>query len=202
MKTYFAVSDVHSFYYELSNALHRKGFDLTNPEHFSIICGDAFDRGSQSVKMFEFIKDLHKEGRLIYVRGNHEDLLMDFVDAIRKNRRVGMHHASNGTAHTVAQITDSTVYDVIGQTLDRKLFDEKVDELISFINSATVDYFELGKTVFVHGWVPTTIDENGTMIVHENWRDGDWTSARWPNGMECHHYELLPTDIDTVVCGH
>ena len=202
MKKYFAVSDVHSFYYELVDALHRTGFDLTDPEHILIICGDAFDRGTQSLKMFEFIKDLHNEGRLVYVRGNHEDLLMDFIEAIRKNMRVGMHHVSNGTANTVAQIVDSTVYDVIYQTLDISKFEETITEFTQFINNSTVDYFELGKTVFVHAWVPTTIDEEGTTIVHENWRDGDWTSARWPNGMELHHLGLNPSDVNTVVCGH
>lgn len=202
MKKYFTVSDVHSFYSELSDALHRKGFDLTDPEHILVICGDAFDRGSESIKLFEFIKDLHKENRLVYVRGNHEDLLMNFVDAIRKNKNIGMHHISNGTAHTVAQITNTTVYDVVGQTVDRKSFDEKIDELLSFINSVTVDYFELGKTVFVHGWVPTATDAEGKIIVHENWRDGGWSDARWDNGMEMFHFNIFPMDKEIVVCGH
>lgn len=202
MKTYFVVSDVHSFYYELTTSLHMKGFNLTDPNHILIICGDAFDRGDHSKQLFDFLKDLDNEHRLIYVRGNHEDLLIDLVDALRKNKYVGSHHISNGTVKTVANITGYNAYDVLNQTLDRNDFETRIDELVNFINSVTVDYFQLGNTVFVHGWVPTTANEQGYMIVHNNWCEGDWKQARWENGMELHHFGICPSDVTTVVCGH
>ena len=45
---YFVSSDIHGFFDEWQNALTDKGFDLNNPEHKIILCGDLFDRGSQS----------------------------------------------------------------------------------------------------------------------------------------------------------
>ena len=56
MIKYFCVSDVHSFYNELINALNSKNFDINNNEHKLILCGDAFDRGDDTVKVFEFLK--------------------------------------------------------------------------------------------------------------------------------------------------
>ena len=81
-KKYFAISDIHSFYDEMLEALKSKGFDMQNPDHNVIICGDAFDRGEFSLKVFEFMKILNNENRLMDVRGNHEDLLFDCIDEL------------------------------------------------------------------------------------------------------------------------
>jgi len=48
--------------------LNKIGFDLNNEEHILIICGDLFDRGSESSKLYEFIKSLQKERRIL-IRG-------------------------------------------------------------------------------------------------------------------------------------
>ena len=79
MKKYFAISDMHSFYEPMIKALSDKGFDIDNPDHFVIVCGDAFDRGDDTVKVFEFLKDLKAKDRLVYIMGNHEDLLYLFL---------------------------------------------------------------------------------------------------------------------------
>lgn len=202
MKKYFAVSDIHSFYPMVNTALNEEGFDRTNPDHIVIICGDAFDRGDFSVELFAFMKQLKEENRLVYVRGNHEDLLEELVFDIRKMRHIGRHHISNGTVNTVADIIGCSSYDILCTTFDWNVFEERMTELLQFINDTSVDYFQLGNTVFVHGWVPTTCDEDKTMIVHENWRDGDWREARWENGMEMFHFKIVPPDVTTVVCGH
>ena len=67
MKKYFVVSDIHSFYKPFINELTRKDFDACNNEHVLILCGDLFDRGSESLKLYEFIKT-PKERRIL-IRG-------------------------------------------------------------------------------------------------------------------------------------
>lgn len=201
MKKYFAISDTHSFYDEVCIALNNKGFDLKNPDHFIILCGDAFDRGDQADDMLYFLKSMHSLRRLIYVRGNHEDLLSDCVMDIKMGR-IGYHHWTNKTIDTIAQFMNLSEYDILHGIYDRVAFIETMSNVLDFIDSVCVDYFELGKTVFVHGWLPTTIDTDGIEIVHENWRDGDWKDARWPNGMQMHYLGVTPKDMDTVVCGH
>ncbi len=68
MKKYFITSDTHSFYNELIEELNNKGFDVNNKDHIIIMCGDLFDRGSESLKLYEFIKSLPKERRIL-IRG-------------------------------------------------------------------------------------------------------------------------------------
>ena len=51
---YFVSSDIHGFFDEWQNALKDKGFDLNNPEHKIILCGDLFDRGSQPKEIINF----------------------------------------------------------------------------------------------------------------------------------------------------
>ena len=202
MKKYFAVSDVHSFYSDMMEALNSKGYDKHNPEHIVVICGDAFDRGDESSKMFKWLKHQHKNNRLIYVRGNHEDLIIKLVEDIEKLRHIGTHHISNGTLKTISDIMDCSKFDILNNCYNKKIFANYINDLITFIDDVTVDYFELGKTVFVHGWVPTTSDNKGQIYVHENWRDGGWNDARWDNGMEMFHFDILPPDKEMIVCGH
>ena len=202
MKKYFAVGDVHSFYNDWMQALKEKGFDQNNKEHYVIVCGDLFDRGDQSIECYEFMVNMMSEGRGIYVRGNHEDLLNECLEGLTKGSNVGSHHLSNGTITTITSFMGlPSIYDVLCQTYDKDKFIEVKSRIQSFIDTS-VDYFELGNTVFVHGWVPTTCDEDRTMIVHSNWRDGDWKQARWENGMEMFHFGITPPDVSTVVCGH
>lgn len=68
MKKYFVASDIHSFYTPFVKELNKTSFDLNNEEHILIICGDLFDRGSESLKLYEFIKSLPKERRIL-IRG-------------------------------------------------------------------------------------------------------------------------------------
>ena len=68
MKKYLVSSDIHSFYTPCIKKMNKTGFDLNNEEHILIICGDLFNRGSESLKLFEFIKTLPKERRIL-IRG-------------------------------------------------------------------------------------------------------------------------------------
>ncbi len=68
MKKYFVVGDIHSFYKPFINELTRKGFDACNNEHVLIVCGDLFDRGPDSKKVYEFIKSLPLDRRIL-IRG-------------------------------------------------------------------------------------------------------------------------------------
>ena len=204
MKRYFACSDIHSFYDAWMNALHQKGFDINNSDHIIIICGDLFDRGRQSRECFEFVRQMADADRLVYVRGNHEDLLFSLVHDIDKRRRIGYYHISNGTVQTLADMMDTNIYDVLDGLFEWEDWDKIINsDLLPFITKHSRDFFELGSTVFVHGWLPTdrTSDENPELAVHASWREGDWSAARWENGMEMFKFGLAPKDT-TVVCGH
>ena len=78
MKRYFIASDIHSFFSLYKEALEKNGFDINNPEDIIIICGDIFDRGDDTLYVYNFLRNLPKERRIL-IRGNHEYLLRDLV---------------------------------------------------------------------------------------------------------------------------
>lgn len=201
MLKYFCSGDIHSFYSVWMLALQSKGFDINNPDHVVIICGDLFDRGDESVSCIKFVEKLLTEGRMIYVRGNHEDLLFDCIKDLTRASDISVHHISNGTLKTLADLMGCSVYDLLCQCYDRDIFESTVKNVTNLISNNTVDYFEMGDKIFVHGWVPTTDNENNYEMVHENWREGDWAHARWECGFDAWKRNLIPKG-KTIVCGH
>ena len=202
MKKYFVSSDIHSFYDEWIRELTNMGFELHNPDHHIIVCGDIFDRGNQSVEVYEFVKTLIDLNRFIYIRGNHEDLLFECCAQLGK-RDVGYHHISNGTVKTISHFLGISDYDVLCTCYRVSDYENKVEPVLQFIRDHALDYYELGNFVFVHGWIPLSrkSEHDCTQVVSDNWRDGRWGDARWLNGMECAHFGLtIPGK--TVVCGH
>jgi hypothetical protein len=201
MKKYFVMSDIHSFYNEMITALKLKDFDDKNPDHILVVCGDLFDRGPDTNKVFDFATKLAEEDRLIYIYGNHEELLFDCVDEILNHTGVvSSHHISNGTFDTIVQFTGMNKYDIYGNMFDRKEFIRKIYPLLDFITEKTCDVAEIDDHVFVHGWIPC---EPISGSVPKNWdtEDADWDEARWINGMSAwHHGARLPKK--TIVCGH
>ena len=75
----FVVSDVHGFYKEMKQCLKQAGFSEKNEEDRLIVLGDLFDRGSEAVKIFKYLKKLADKGKAIVLHGNHEDFMIDFL---------------------------------------------------------------------------------------------------------------------------
>ena len=205
---YFISSDIHSYFQNWMLYLDQAGFDIDNVNHKIIVCGDLLDRGDESCECFDFVKKMHQQNRLIYVRGNHEDLLFDCVNEIRRRFDISSHHVSNGTLKTVADITHTSKYDIICRCYDFNTFDDNINELLDFIENNSVDYFELGNYIFVHGWVPCDSSDSNKYHARKSVKLADietwntkWDSARWLNGMDCWSQGAIP-EGKTVVCGH
>ena len=79
MKKYFIVSDIHSFYDELATGLTLSGFEYNNPDHILVVCGDVFDRGEQTLEVYDFLSSLPKK-RCILIKGNHESLYLKLLN--------------------------------------------------------------------------------------------------------------------------
>ena len=196
-KKYFATSDVHSFLDELMVALNEKGFDKYNKDHILCVCGDLFDRGTQPQQLFEFVKELQAQDRLIYVRGNHEDLLFDCMTEIRCGRIPSSHHFHNKTVETICRLCGQSEWIVYDPTWRDKIC-EIMQPVLDFITDNCVNYAEIGDYVLVHGWVPCY---QGL----DDFRDAtasDWERARWNNGMEMWKNQKCRVEDRTVVVGH
>lgn len=195
MSKWFVGSDIHSFFDIFYAELLNKGFEIHNPEHKLIICGDLMDRGDQTVQLFEFVKNLGD--RCVYIFGNHEDLLKDCVAEIYAGRIPSSHHFHNGTVKTICQFCGQSEWIVYDPTWRDKIC-EIMKPILDWINEKCVDYYEVGDYVFCHGWVPCY---HGLDDFRDATRE-DWERARWENGMEMWSYPRCRVDGKTVVCGH
>ena len=202
MTRYFIVSDIHGYYDEFIKALKDNGFDINNKEHVVISLGDVWDRGKQPVQIMEFLLNLYDQKRAILVRGNHEDL---FEDVLKRGYFM-LHDFCNGTVETFRQLawyitkqkrSKNDVVNDIEYICDLI----RINPTINRFLKATVDFFELDKFVFVHGFIPINFDNS----YNKNWRKADvkkWCSARWLNGFYYSEISNIKVPNKRIVVGH
>lgn len=195
MPKFFVTSDIHSFYDELITALNNAGFDKNNEEHWLVVCGDCYDRGPDSAKVWRFLKDLPRK---VLVKGNHEQLLVDCCERGYPHQ----YDISNGTAKTIFHLGYGDEFeDMCKYTLTK---------VRPFIKSM-VNYFETKNYIFVHSWIPV-INKDGLPAhytrgrkfeFNPDWRKAsqeDWDDATWGNPFFMADCGLMPDK--TVVFGH
>lgn len=209
---YYVVADVHGFYTETISALQEKGFFEDKSPHKLIVCGDLFDRGSEAKEMQRFILELLEKDKVILIKGNHEDLALDFLNAPKKylwdmGTAITSHHYRNRTMDTFFQLTDYNICDAVKNVKD---FTEKSKDtpFIKTIISAMRNYFETSNYIFVHGWIPCRAygmkAQADTFYYKPDWRnakDVDWAYSRWHNGMLAWSQGVKEPN-KTIVCGH
>lgn len=204
MNKYFIVSDIHSFYTPLKNALHQAGFRKTNKEHILIVCGDVFDRGEETMEVYRFLTSLPKR-RCILVKGNHESL---FEELLTK-QLPDDYDFSNGTVKTFCAIAgvDEEVlnrsyyfkngigdgyYDRIRRAWKNIVTEVKNSKVYSWLHSDQWrDFYELDEFIFVHSFIPLKAKDglpfyyinNRAFEYFDDWRttatEEDWEAARW-----------------------
>lgn len=222
IKKWFAVSDVHSYYTELIKALDEKGFDISDKSMGLILCGDAFDRGDDTIKVFDFLKEMRSQDRLIYILGNHEGLLFDCVQELLYGKTPGSHHFHNGTVKTVCMLCHQNEWIAYTPPPDiREMIKESTDPVLQFIKDNGRNYFELGNKIFVHSWIPCkvigtdytwspkyegihplwNVDPNSLDEEKSSIYNSEWYSARWGNPYKMWKEKLYPED-KCIVFGH
>ena len=206
--TYYVISDTHSFFTEAKVALENAGFFKDNDSKL-ILCGDALDRGTETNEIIDFLLDLHSKNRLIYIKGNHEDLFEECLDMLEIYGliRLPSYHKSNGTLNSVLDISKMSKFDVLDNPT------EAVNRVINsdyykILLNSTIDYFEIEHYIFTHGYIPVIDDiysYNNPYSYNKDWRNSSkegFYKSRWLNGMEmaCEHNIIEPNK--TIVCGH
>lgn len=211
MKRYFVVSDVHSFFTCFKKALDKNGFSIHNQDHILILCGDAFDRGTETRELAEFLLMLNDMGRLVYIKGNHESLFQRLLQQLSSGYDpidiAASYHAVNGTWRTILDLAEMGEQDAIKFPLDlvyRVMHSRVYKDLLP----SCVNCFETKEHIFVHGWIPTLSEgrrPSYNFKYNPHWRDADeteWENARWVHGPKlCCNYGIKePSKI--IVCGH
>ena len=186
---YFVCADIHGFYDEWIKALNEKGFDINNPLHKIIICGDLFDRGRQPKEIIDFI--LSHTDKFILIRGNHEELMEEMIERNSAN----IADISNGTMRTIKDLCPE--WDISEFDLKKIARETRLQEVLDLC----IDYFETNNYIFVHGWIP--IIEN-CLEYDSDWRTARkerWEKARWQNPVFMYQNEIYEPN-KTIVCGH
>ncbi len=206
--TYYVIADTHGFFSTIKTALEEAGFFKDGAAKL-ILLGDALDRGAEAKEMIDFLFSLHREGRLIFIRGNHEDLLVKCLGDITDGKIYHILaddtvHTVNGTFDTALQIASMTQNEAAAyparlvNTVKQSLF---YKQLIP----SSVDYFETEHYVFTHGWIPVKLRGENACEYDPEWRNAsvrEWERARWYNGMEMACFAKCTVPDKTVVCGH
>lgn len=209
---YYVVADVHGYFTYLKRALTEAGFFEETEPCKLIVCGDLLDRGPEARETIDFMVKLLEEDRLIYVLGNHEELMVQCLQEISHGGvyeiACGMsHHSHNMTWDSLLQISEMSErdgYHAPGELVRRVIQSPLYRKLLP----TCVDYFETPHYIFVHGWIPCKMEGYKPRAKYRpipDWRDADedeWRRARWYNGMEiaCRHHVI--EEGKTIVCGH
>ena len=210
---YYVVSDIHGYYAELIKALENAGFFNEKEPCMLIVCGDLLDRGEEAKPLIELMLRLEGEGRLVYVLGNHEELLVQCLQSIARGDDVyeiasGLsHHYRNGTWDSLLQIAEMSEREACAnpEALVRGVMQSPFYKKLL---SMCVDYYETPRYIFTHGYIPCHTEGYRPYMdyrYNKDWREADlqqWRAARWFNGMEvaCKYGVTEPSK--TVVCGH
>ena len=209
---YYVVSDIHGYFGCLKKALDNAGFFDDKDTCKLIVCGDLLDRGQEARELIEFMIGLMKEDKLIYILGNHEELMVQCLQEISRGGvyeiASGMsHHYRNKTWHSLLQISgmsESEAYNNPLELVSRVINSPLYKELLTIC----VDYYETPNYIFTHGWIPCITDGDRYHPEYKydpNWRQADvqsWRMARWFNGMELASEYNITEPGKTVVCGH
>lgn len=197
--TLFVCSDIHSAYAPWMEALKLAGFNQNKYSHKIVLCGDLFDRMDESQQAYKFVKEMLEKDKLIYIKGNHEQLLLDCCE-----RGYPMQHdMSNGTAKTIFDLGYGIEFeDMCKYTLAK---------VRPFINGM-VNYLETQHYIFVHSWIPVInkdglpahYTKNRQFEYNPDWRNAgqkEWDEATWGNPFDMASRGFNRTG-KTIVFGH
>lgn len=189
-KKIFAISDIHGHATLMKEALDNAGFDKNNEEHFLVVLGDLFDRGSENRAVWEYLRGVKNK---VITRGNHEDILeRSLVSGV-----VNELQFVNGTASTLLEFFRNYSGGKYLNALSGVECDLR-DRLIRHIN-ATWDYFETENYIFTHGFLP--VSDEGSLDAYEYANGEEWHRARWDRWPYRYGKFGIPKD-KTLVVGH
>ena len=226
--TYYFVSDIHSFYTPLMTTLNKKGFDINNQDHMLVVLGDVFDRGFETLEVYNFLKSI-PEDRLILIKGNHEYL---YEKLLNKNFPEG-YDFSNGTVRTFCQIAGFDEQVLTSSYWFRRAYLEEkepheyfdmpiemwrqVKEIVAMSDvtkwiksNRWINYLETSKYICVHSWIPVQEEVKfGGAYINEigprdDWRNAtkwEWEDATWG----CPWKKAMMgwnNTSKTIMCGH
>lgn len=181
---YFVFSDVHGEYEALRQGLDQAGYDRNNRNHKLVSLGDAYDRGPDSSKIYEFLI----YSNAICVKGNHDTFFQEFLEHGGKGPHVLFNVLHNGLGATIRSFSG---YD------DTFISLKQLDEVKEGLNRNILRhiknmplYFETKNFIFCHAGINPYLPD---------WKQTSEDFFLWDIK---HSHVPVPNTDKTVVIGH
>lgn len=177
MARLIAVGDIHAHYNLLLDLMEKIKPDESDK---FVFLGDYIDRGKNSKKVVDYLLEFKEKYECIFLRGNHEDMLLDYL-SLDEKAKFGDAYLYNGGKKTIISYAGK----MVGTT---ELRNSIPAEHLQFFQK-TRDYYIEDDYIFVHaGLVP------GKPIEKQQREDLLWIRDR---------FIYAPTNLEKIVVfGH
>lgn len=132
MKRTFVLGDIHGGLRALVQVLNRAD---VRPDDTLIFLGDYVDGWSESPDVLDFLIDLSQTQLCFFMRGNHDELLLDWLEHRKENFNEAMWFKHGGKATADAYLSVSAV---------------KKQQHVEFLKSLRNYYIDDQNRLFVH----------------------------------------------------
>lgn len=78
----YAVGDVHGQFFKLKKLMEKL---FIKEDDLLVFVGDYIDRGHYSFEVIEYLIKLKEKHNCVFLRGNHEDMFMDYMSGIHED---------------------------------------------------------------------------------------------------------------------
>jgi serine/threonine protein phosphatase 1 len=144
----YVISDIHGRFDLLQSLLHY--FD---PKiHQLVLIGDLLDRGPQSKSALLMGKKLVEEHQAIYLRGNHEEYFLQFLNSPEDWFPAYVRNGGQETLNSLLHAGATTEYSPTEMAM---MIRSRYRELIDFLITLPL-YYEWHEYLFVHAGVDLT----------------------------------------------
>ena len=183
MKKYvYAIGDIHGEY-DLFNHLLQE-FD--KEQHQLVLIGDLNDRGPKTKQCFLRGKELVEKYGAIYLRGNHEEYFLQFLN---QPEDWYQSYVCNGGKETMESLLHNGATEEYSPTEIAMMIRSHYKELIEFLMERPL-YYEWNNYIFVHA---------GIDLEKQNWKKTSSHDFIWIR--EAFHHGKNKTG-KTIVFGH
>lgn len=182
MDLVYAIGDIHGDIERFKRTLSNFDERL----HQLVLLGDLLDRGSHSKECLRLGEQLVKEKQAVYIKGNHEMLLLQFIN--NPNERYA-NYLLNGGKATIESLLYQGACEEYSASEIASMIRSYYQELLNFLEELPL-YYEWGPYIFVHAGVDLSLEE------WRNTSERDFVWLREP-------FHQLPNHTGkTIVFGH
>lgn len=144
----YAIGDIHGDYLTFVELLK----DYDHKRHQLVLMGDLADRGPRSKECLQLGKRLVEEEDAIYLKGNHEDILLNFLKEPEERYDNYLRNGGSNTINSLIHQGATAEYSPLEMSI---LIQSYHEELIEFLQALPL-YYEWHDYLFVHAGVDLT----------------------------------------------